>query len=188
MAIRGDRGEGVGKHVDDVTKELAHLSDAQLLGANELIKGQIGVAQGDFEAAFEHAMRAMDVDAIFVRVGSMVAGMAALLARDVERARAASERLVAPRVSGRLIQVQQVLLRAGVAALEGRHAEAVSGFREAIQRFRGLGVFFNLAQAGLAFGLAVALLTQKLARPPKRLARSSPASKRRRGWSGSTRC
>ena len=39
--------------------------------------------------------------------------------------------------------------------MEGRHAETVSGFREAIQRFRELGVFFNMAQAGLAFGLAV---------------------------------
>ena len=67
------------------------------------------------------------------------AAICALWERDGERAAAALAALDATGVHGRVVDMDRRTIRAGLAALEGRTADALSAFREALGGWRDLG-------------------------------------------------
>ncbi len=73
-----------------------------------------------------------------------------LLIGDLDEARrdlAAAEAI--PGMFGRAIQAEFGALRAGIAALEGRTADAINGYRAALRAWRDLGLPWDEALTGL---------------------------------------
>ncbi len=72
------------------------------------------------------------------------AARAALWLGDAKRALVAVDRLDELRVSGRVPRAIRLEMQAGAAALDGDHARALAGYREAIGIWRELDVPVNL--------------------------------------------
>jgi tetratricopeptide (TPR) repeat protein len=78
---------------------------------------------------------------------------AALWARDAVRTRESLEALDATGVHGAAIETTRLTFRAGLAALDGRTAEALGMYREALRVWRDLGVAFEEALAAMDMAL-----------------------------------
>ena len=73
----------------------------------------------------------------FVPISLPIAARAALWAGELAAARDIVDRLEASPFRGQAIGLDLVTLRAGLAALEGRRADAIAGYREALRGWRG---------------------------------------------------
>jgi class 3 adenylate cyclase/tetratricopeptide (TPR) repeat protein len=155
LSLRTERGEVSPDQIDEVTRGVAHMSETGLSAGNHFLRAMNAMVHGEFEVAFDEAIRAVEIERQIGWVASHLAGMAALWLRDVDRARAAAERIDAATRTGRITEFARMSLRAAVATLEGRRQEAVSGFREAIRGMHDLGSNLHASQIGLAFALAV---------------------------------
>jgi predicted ATPase len=156
LGFRAQRGEPVIEHLDALMNQLqADMTDMQMRGGNRLLRADAELVHGDFESAFRNAMEAMEIEPGLIRVGLFPAGMAALLGRDVDKVRLAAARYDAMPRSGRNARATRAFLHAALAALEGRRADAIAGFRDVVRGFRDVGARYNMAWAGLAFVLAV---------------------------------
>jgi hypothetical protein len=133
----------------------AGISDSQLSAGNEMLLGEVALTLGEFESAVDAVLRGLDIEPGFTWIGALRGGIGALWARDSGRVRALAERLDAAHMTGRMPAAVRVGLRAALASLEGRPADAFVEFRDALRRFRDLGQFLGLADTSLAFALAV---------------------------------
>jgi len=106
--------------------------------------------------AREEAASAARVTAYFVPITLPLAARAALWAGNVAGANDLVGQIDASVFRGQAIELDRATLRAGVAALEGRRADAVAGYREALRGWRSLGLAFDEAMAAL--DLAVLLV------------------------------
>lgn len=79
------------------------------------------------------------------------AACAALLAGDPASASAALERLVATGAHGRALETDRAAIHAGLAALDGRRAEAIAGYRTALTGWRDLGPPWDESVTALMF-------------------------------------
>jgi class 3 adenylate cyclase/predicted ATPase len=155
LSLRAERGEVTPQAIDELTKGMAQMSEAGVIAGNHFLRAMSSMARGEFEVAFDEATTALAVDPQIGWVASHLAGLAALWLRDVDRARAAAERLHSVARTGRAGQTTRISLRAVMATLEGRRAEAVSAFRDAARGLRDVGSNWHAGQIGLAFALAV---------------------------------
>jgi class 3 adenylate cyclase len=95
--------------------------------------------------ARREAISAADVTAYFTSIALPLAVRAALWAGDAVEAREVVSRVEPFANRGRAIALDLVSLRAGIAALEGRRADAIAGYREALRGWRSLGLAFDEA-------------------------------------------
>ena len=117
-------------------------------------------AAGDMTATRDHAVRATDVTGYFGALCLPLGARAALWEGNPDDARAVVARLEAAGFAGAALEIDLGVLHAGLAALDGRGADAVAGYREALRSSRQLGLAFDEAAA------AVDMAT--LLRPPER--------------------
>ena len=75
----------------------------------------------------------------------------ALLAGDPATAGLALDRLIATGAHGRALDVDRTAIQAGLAALEGRRADAIAGYRSAIAGWRDLGLPWDEAITSIEF-------------------------------------
>jgi hypothetical protein len=106
--------------------------------------------------AREEAVSAARVTGYFVPITLPLAARAALWAGDVVDANDLVGQIDASLIRGQAIELDRVTLRAGIAALEGRRADAVAGYREALRGWRGLGLAFDEAMAALDLAVLLA--------------------------------
>ena len=115
------------------------------------LRADLALVRGDLDEAYVQAMRAAEFrqqQGIYL----VYAGRAALWARDIERARVVAERLdVMPDAASALVMAQRAAVRAGVAALEGRRDEAITGYRDALRRFEAIESHFPRALVAVDF-------------------------------------
>ena len=95
-----------------------------------------------------------------------VAARAALWAGDVAAATDLVARIQASLVRGEAFGLDLVTLRAGLAALEGRRADAIAGYREALRGWRGLGCAFDEALAALDLAILLAPTEREMPEAP----------------------
>jgi hypothetical protein len=84
--------------------------------------------------------RAARLTGEYAPICHVLAARAALLARDAGSAAFDLEALVATGVHGPAVEARRTSIRAGLAALAGRPTDALSFYRDAIRRFRDLGL------------------------------------------------
>jgi tetratricopeptide (TPR) repeat protein len=121
---------------------------------------------GRLEEARQEATIAADTTGYFVPISMPLAARAALWAGDAAAAGAVMVRLESSVVRGQAIGLDLVTLRAGIAALEGRRAEAVAGYREALRGWRQLGLAFDEAVAALDLAILLAPTEREMAEGP----------------------
>ena len=123
-------------------------------------------AAGGLVEARRHAIAAVDTTAYFLPLSMPLAARAALWDRDLDAARQAVARMDASVVRGQAFGLDRVTLRAGLAALEGRRADAVAGYREALRGWRQLGCAFDEALAALDMAILLAPTEHEMADAP----------------------
>jgi class 3 adenylate cyclase/tetratricopeptide (TPR) repeat protein len=110
---------------------------------------------GELGRAYDEAMGAVDLFSAFAQPCVRIAGRAALWDGDLARARAVAERASRLPDTGTPMRLLRTGLMAGIAALEGRRAEAIGAFRGVVGEALERGDDFEAANDALT---AVVLL------------------------------
>ena len=109
---------------------------------------------------FADAQREAEISAslvnYFAPISLPLAARGALWNEDAASATAIIARLESSLVRGQAVGLDMITLRAGLAALEGRRADAVAGYREALRGWRQLGLAFDEAMAALDLAIVLA--------------------------------
>ncbi|MEP7039972.1 MAG: adenylate/guanylate cyclase domain-containing protein [Chloroflexota bacterium] len=133
------------------------ITDSQFESYEHWARSWAAFTAGSYADACHEAELAAAVTSYFHPLATPLAARAALWAGDAERAAAAVEALHASGHRGTAVELDMATIRAGVAALEGRGAEALAGYRELLKGWR---------QAGLAFDEALAVTDMATLLPP----------------------
>ena len=105
---------------------------------------------GDYALAFDEAMVAA-ADEQIAMFYYFDAVRAAICGRDLDRARDVARRMEEHPDTGIAVAADRSGAHAAVAALEGRHDEAIAGFRAAMAAHRSIGFDLWLARTALNF-------------------------------------
>ncbi len=152
--MRVARGEPMDEVQAALEAAAAGTSDPFGAAAVHCLRGDRALLAGRLDEAFREMILASgdpNVGQIFLAR----AARAALWAADLGKARDVADRLAAHPNSAGGIGAARLAAAAGVAALEGRRADAVTGFTEALSGYHAAGEDFALACTGLDFLVAV---------------------------------
>ena len=147
LPLRAYRGEEVGEDLAEVEALWAGsgISYPDLLADVRYIRAEVALAANRLRDAYEEAMTDARASMGTAPRNITLAARAALWARDANGARVALSSLDEVGVHGTAIELSRTTIRAGIAALEGRRAEALAGYREALRGWRNLGLPWFMA-------------------------------------------
>jgi class 3 adenylate cyclase/predicted ATPase len=148
---RGDPTDAILASLESLAQETSDVLGHPIVHS---LRGDRALLSGDYAEAHREMLLASDEP----NLGEVYLGRAiraALWDRDVAVAREIADRLDAHVSSVAATAAARIAARAGIAALEGRDAEAITGFLDAIARYRATGLDFDLACAALDFALLV---------------------------------
>jgi hypothetical protein len=117
----------------------------------ETMNGYVATARGDAAAAYRAWMKVADESPLNEPQALMFAGRAAVQAKEVAAAQGTLDRLDRVGTHGALLDADRHAILAGIAALDGRRPEAVGEYRDALRRYRELGLDFDVAMTGMDF-------------------------------------
>ena len=127
------------------------IEDTDLASSLPDMLGWAAFASGRFADAAASWLENADVSALNAPYSLPRVAHMALLAGDPSLARRALERLAQTSAQGKAIDVDRTAIAAGLAALEGRHGEALAGYRAAIAGWRDLGLPWDEALTSIEF-------------------------------------
>ena len=133
----------------------ASITDPQFESYELFARSFAALTSGDLAAALELAERAVANTEYFTPLANPLAARAALWAGDAAAARRILDALSAATFWGPVLEVDQARIRAGIAALEGRAAEALSGFIEALRAYAQLGLVCEEAACAVDMALLI---------------------------------
>jgi class 3 adenylate cyclase/tetratricopeptide (TPR) repeat protein len=148
------RGESTDTTLARLEVLATEVSDPAGLSSVRILRSDRALHAGDFGLACDEAVTAAEDDSI----AALYLGFAmrpALWGRDLARARQVADRLDADPSTETGIAAYRVAARAGIAALEGREDDAITGYREALTRLRSEGSDFEVARISLDFVILV---------------------------------
>ena len=138
-----------GLNLDDLRSEVTELvadsTEPDDLFALQMAIGDTALVAGDLDAAYRSAVRASELQTQNPEVPLGLAMRSAIWAHNLERARPIAARIADVPLTGAYGQALRIHTSAAVAALEGRTAEALAGFRDARARLLRLEQHFDLA-------------------------------------------
>jgi len=120
-----------------------------------LARAVTSMLTGDLAGAVEQAERAATITKYFSPLAYPVAARAALWARDAPTARRLRDIEIGKGDWGPVLEADRTRIAAGIAALEGRAAEALTGFLDALRAYAQLDLPFE--EAACAVDMAVLL-------------------------------
>jgi class 3 adenylate cyclase/tetratricopeptide (TPR) repeat protein len=147
--FRGLRGEDVDADMRAISERLSDTSELQWRSTILDAHGSVVFAQGDPARALEMARASYTINLAPDNAAPLLAARAAAWIGDVTQLSEALE--VQEQVPGRVTKAGSREGQAALAALDGRRAEAIAGFREAIRLWRDLGMVYDVALASLNF-------------------------------------
>src|SRR5688500_6224092 len=110
-----------------------------------MVRGDVALVTGDPDTAFREAMLANDILQQNPEVPLGLAMRAAIWSRNLDRARQVAELRAAVPTTGPWGQAELAHVNAAVAALEGRTAEAIEGFRASRSSLERMEQMFDAA-------------------------------------------
>jgi hypothetical protein len=123
------RGENTEQILADLAEFVGDSTEPDDLFSLYMARAGVALVNGDTESAFRNAMAILDLDAQNPEIAMLVALRAAIWSRDLERTRrVAALRATLP--AGPFGKAEIAHGNAAVAALEGRTADALAGFRD----------------------------------------------------------
>jgi class 3 adenylate cyclase/tetratricopeptide (TPR) repeat protein len=153
--IRAFRGLDVNGDLERAAGQLGGVTDPQFESYLWHARAVASLAAGDYAASVAHAEQAADTTGYFSPLALPLGARAALWAGDAATAKRLLEREQATSYFGPTLEVDRSRTAAGIAALEGKAAEALTGFLDAIRAYETLGLPFEAAAA--AVDMAVVL-------------------------------
>ncbi|MEO8639680.1 MAG: hypothetical protein ABI458_07185, partial [Chloroflexota bacterium] len=150
-ALRGDLEEATAQE-ERASRAAATLQSGMVNAAADLLRGQLAFFRGDWSTAARLSLAATQ-NSNFVLEGAIWAAFASV-AGDLQaelRAVIAVDR-ESPYV-GRMTSAALAAAEAGLAAREGRWAEAHAGYREALDAIHESGYFIYEAMTGIEWGM-----------------------------------
>ena len=174
LELYADRAVLTALRGDDPSSDLADaerlvvdfMGDPQYPSYISWARAWAALSAGRLEEAMEHARASADRTGYFVPISLPIAARAALWAGDAATARELIVRIEASLIRGQAIGLDLATLRAGVAALEGRRAEAIAGYRDVLRGWRQLGLAFDEALAALDMAILLAPTAGEMAEAP----------------------
>ena len=174
LELYADRAVLTALRGDDPSSDLADaerlvvdfMGDPQYPSYISWARAWAALSAGRLEEAMEHARASADRTGYFVPISLPIAARAALWAGDAATARELIVRIEASLIRGQAIGLDLATLRAGVAALEGRRAEAIAGYRDVLRGWRQLGLAFDEALAALDMAILLAPTAGEMAESP----------------------
>ena len=145
-ALRG------GDAAADLLASAAHLegvTDSQFTSYEHLGYAWAALCAGRLEDARSRAEAAATATDYFHPIASTLGARAAMWAGDATAAQRILDAMTASGYRGGAMDNDKATIRAGLAALDGRRAEALTAYREAIRTWHALGLAFDEALTGL---------------------------------------
>ena len=145
--IRGLRGTDVGAELQALADLVADSGEVQAPASVDEVRAEVAFALGDFARALELAQKSYRTNLAPDSTALQIAGRAAGFLRNAD---AVGEVLDILRTQpGRVPGVARREAESALAALDGRRAEALAGFVDAIRRWRELGLELDAALCAL---------------------------------------
>ncbi len=149
VTVRASRGEDVSAALEAMRSEPKDGDDAdQMIGILDS-EANAYLARGMFREAGEASRKIAAIQAAQGPGSLYQAARSALWARDVEQARADLAGIDATGVQGPIIETRRRTIAAGIAALEGRTADAQALYRDAFRGWKESGMGWEEALTGL---------------------------------------
>jgi tetratricopeptide (TPR) repeat protein len=139
------RGNDPAPAIDSMESLLADLTDPQFQSYRSLAIAWAALASGRLQDAQRAARLAVETTPYFAPLAWPLAARAALWEGDVAALRELLVSMRDERSRGQALSADQLTLGAGLAALEGREAEALATYREAMRAWQGLGLEWDEA-------------------------------------------
>jgi len=139
LSVRHWRGEAADELLAEIERLAADTADPHIVSTVAGAHADRAFARGEFDDAAAGYRRVAVLRAGNAPLGYAFATRASLLLQDAASAASDLAALEATGAHGTTIEAQRASIRAGLAALDGRPADALSLYRDAIRRFRDLG-------------------------------------------------
>jgi class 3 adenylate cyclase/tetratricopeptide (TPR) repeat protein len=149
VAIRSMRGEPVTDLMSELTTHVGATTDPLLLGILYNATAFEAMAAGRVSDSRAPLARFAEISKTNLPEAMERRARAALWLGDVGEARADLAVLDASGVHGPALETGRTAIRAGIAALEGRSADALALYRDALREWRDLGLVWDEALSGL---------------------------------------
>ena len=143
------RGDDVTAEVDRLTAWAESFDETGAREAVHDLSAQVALGAGDFVVAWDEWMAYAPSDALNAPRCYLLAGLAALMTADADRAAAALTAHERTGSHGRLHALDRRLLRAGLSALDDRRMEALREARSVIGEYGRLGLPWRQALGAL---------------------------------------
>jgi class 3 adenylate cyclase/tetratricopeptide (TPR) repeat protein len=147
--LRSLRGEDASSDIDEAARLRVTFTDPQFESYEVFARAWAALAGGDLRAAVAHAERAPAVTGYFAPLALPLGARAALWDGDAVTAHRLLETLAEASFWGLALEADRSCLEAGIAALEGRPADALAGYREALRAYHQIGLAFDEALAAI---------------------------------------
>jgi class 3 adenylate cyclase/tetratricopeptide (TPR) repeat protein len=161
--LKAMRGEDSTADIEAAATSRTDITDTQFESYELLAREWAALATGDLRAVRTLADQAVARSDYFAPLALPLAIRAALWQSDAPGAAAHLATLESSGFWGPTLEADIVLGRAGIAAVEGRGADALAGYRDALRVYRSLGLAFEAAAAGV--DIATLLLTPEREAP-----------------------
>ena len=150
------RGGEASEDLGEAERLLPAMKDPQYTSYHHWGRAWAAFTAGRLAEARQEAVAAAQATSYFVPITLPLAARAALWAGDMADASDLVAQIDGSVVRGQAVELDRMTLRAGIAALEDRRADAIAGYREALRGWRGLGLAFDEAMAALDLALLLA--------------------------------
>ncbi len=144
-ALTALRGGDATEDLDRAERLLPGTTDPQYTSYCHWARAWTAFTAGRLSEAQREAEAAAQATNYFEPITLPLAARAALWAGNAPGAAEIVGQMDRSVIKGQATELDRVALRAGIAALEGRRADAISGYREALRGWRGLGLAFDEA-------------------------------------------
>ncbi len=149
LTIRALRGEVTEAELSAHEGALEGNSDRQLGVGRRLPRVYADAAAGRWDDIEQRCLELVSFDRLGGTAHLLLAGRVAVWRRDPSALARLIDLHEGLRVHGQAISVERVAMRAGLAALEGRTTDAHTGYRDALDGWRDLGLVWDEALTGL---------------------------------------
>jgi tetratricopeptide (TPR) repeat protein len=153
ILLRALRGEPMSDRLVEMRHLVGDSIDPQALDAVAIASAFVAFATGDLDGARSAWKRATALVAYELPVSSARAARAALWVGDHAAIHEHLAVLDESGFHGPAIEADRRTIRAGIAALEGRRADALALYRDALRAWRDLGLAWDEALCGLDMAL-----------------------------------
>ncbi len=144
ISLRALRGESTDRLMADAEAIPPRSGDTVKPATIAWSKGFLGFVEGRFDVGRREILRFAEIFAPGTSEAALLAARCDILAGDAKLARSDFATDMTTR-NGRSIDADRTTIRAGIAALDGRAAEALAGYREALGVWRDLGLVWDEA-------------------------------------------